>query len=160
MPTAWPEPFEPEATDADPGDSAAERAPDERVLEIVPHVRRTPPRIVGPGRRERAYLERVASLERALDIAGVIERGAARRATRLEREIAESRRAVETLEQREHRLILAMGALQNENERLRARLASARHAEIGRAPRALGPAPRAAPPRGGLRAWLRRWLGA
>ena len=35
MPTAWPEPFEPEATDADPGDSAAERAPDERVLEVT-----------------------------------------------------------------------------------------------------------------------------
>jgi hypothetical protein len=149
MPTAWPEPFDPSTHACD----GAARDAAERVVEIVPRPRRVWPRVVGPGRRERAYLERLAALERELAVAGIVERGAVRRATRIERELTHSREAARTLEQREHRLILALGALQNENERLRARLATSRRAE-------LGPARETARASRGLRSWLSRWLRA
>jgi hypothetical protein len=143
---AWPAPFEPfepcaadvaTARDIDP--SAADVHEDLRVVEIVPVPRLTVPRPIGPGRRERAYLARVARLEselarseadrgdatqreeqalRELELASLLERGAERRLDRVEVELARERAELERREQREHRLILALGALENENQRL------------------------------------------
>jgi len=108
----------------------------------------------------------------------LLERGAERRLNRVEHELATCGRELATRghelatcgrelalrarelrekEQREHRLILALGALQNENQRLAAKIA-----ELAAAPRpALGRGrERSTPKRRGLRAWLRGWLGA
>ena len=90
----------------------------EREVEIVPV-----PRVVGPGRRERAYLARVAGLERELETLSLVERGSARRLDRMERKLAATREAALAVEQQEKRLILALGALQRENEILREKLA-------------------------------------
>lgn len=123
----------------------------EPIVVIVPH--RSPARVVGPGRRERAYLVRVADLEaalgeaeatrsaqaRALELAALVDRGAARRMDKLEGALGEQRREVQALNQRENRWILALGALQRENELLRERFALAsRPALLGR-PRARAP---------------------
>jgi len=105
-------------------------------------------RVVGPGRRERAYLARVAGLEgelvrrtRELELSALVERGATRAADRLERELAARLRDRRALEAVQKRLILALGALQRENELLRAELALP-----GGARRQLGAAPAAVPP--------------
>lgn len=103
------------------------------------------PRVVGPGRLERGYRARIESLEediarraRALECAALVERGQTRLLDRLETEIERARGEVAELEQREKRLILGLGALQRENELLRAserratRLGSAR-AQVGTA---------------------------
>ena len=95
------------------------------------------PRRVGPGRVERGYQRRIEALEQArereaarreglahelerargeLEVSARLERGLQRLADRLEER-------VETAAQREKRLILALGALQKENELLRERLA-------------------------------------
>lgn len=85
-----------------------------------------PPRVVGPGRRERNYLERLAHLEDLLqfererqrilsgelDISVRVERGAQRRLDRLEERLEQS-------QARERRLAALMGALQRDNELLR-----------------------------------------
>ena len=138
-------------------------------------------RVVGPGRRERAYqqelvearrereaarsearvlAERASARERELALAERVERGSQRRLDRLEDALA-------TAEQREKRLALTLGALQRETELLRARLAGApalaanlvpalvpnrRALPAGRSP---GSAPRTEPRRG----WLARLLG-
>ena len=98
----------------------------EREVEIrpvPPPVPRPVPRIVGPGRRERAYLARVAALELEIETISLVERGSARRLDRMERKLAATREAALELEQKEKRLILALGALQRENEILREKLA-------------------------------------
>jgi hypothetical protein len=101
----------------------------ERVVVIVPHAPDAPgrpaPRVVGPGRRELAYLARVAELEREVDLASLVERGSTRRLDRMEGALDEKRREAEALAQREKRMILALGALQRENEILHERLALA-----------------------------------
>ncbi len=80
-------------------------------------------RLVGPGRKERAYLAKVAALEREIETVALVERGSARRLDRMERKLAANREAALVLEQKEKRLILALGALQRENELLREKLA-------------------------------------
>jgi hypothetical protein len=94
----------------------------EREVEIVPV-----PRIVGPGRRERAYLAQVTALQGELEMLSLVERGSARRLDRMERKLAATREAALaaqlTTGQQEKRLILALGALQRENEILREKLA-------------------------------------
>ena len=97
----------------------------EPVVEIVPLARRAAPRVVGPGRRERAYLERAAGLERELEAAALIERGSSRRLDRLERVVAAAGEREEEMGKKERRLILALGALQRENELLREKLSLA-----------------------------------
>ena len=116
----------------------------EPVVEIRPRARPEALRIVGPGRKERAYLEdrgrlelELARRERALAIAALVERGAARAMDRLEGEIAARRRDHQALLQDQRRLVLALGAVQRENEILREKLALS-----AGAPRALGPARR------------------
>ena len=96
---------------------------DVEIRPVPPPVSRSLPRIVGPGRRERAYLEKVAALEREIETISLVERGSGRRLDRMERKLAATREAALDLEQKEKRLILALGALQRENELLRERLA-------------------------------------
>ena len=97
------------------------------------------PRVVGPGRLERRYRERVSDLEqdlereagraralvRELETSQLVERGSQRLLDRLEGLARDERAAREALEQREKRLILCLGGLQRENELLRERLALA-----------------------------------
>ncbi|MCC7013458.1 MAG: hypothetical protein IT454_12915 [Planctomycetes bacterium] len=103
-----------------------------RVHELTPA-----PRVVGPGRRERAYLERTAELERAqaeaaralerltreLDIAERIERGSARLVDRLEAAVAGERELKLRAEEAQKRLLLALGAVQRDNQALRSEVA-------------------------------------
>ena len=84
---------------------------DVEILEVAPPVPAVAPRVVGPGRRERTYVARIAALEAEIAVLEVVERGSSKRLDRME--------------QKEHRLILALGALQKENEMLRERLAPA-----------------------------------
>jgi hypothetical protein len=152
------------------------------------------PRPIGPGRIERGYQRRIAELERdvseqselcstaelglassqgqilglrgELEVAARLERGLQRHADKLEQRL-------DTAEQREKRLVLALGALQKENELLRERLQLASGAQrpalgtgTNRVPEPsrrakTQPAPRAASrrakrERSGL---LARWLG-
>ena len=105
----------------------------ERAIEIAPLARPEPEhvlavRITGPGRRERRYIEALAVRERELAIADVLERGARRRMNRLERDLAQSRASEQARVLVANRLILALGALQRDNELLRERLALAQHA--------------------------------
>jgi hypothetical protein len=109
----------------------------EPVLEIFPtqpreagSLRPDSVRIVGPGRRERGYQAQLAALQssletrdRELEAASLVERGSARRLDRMERKLEAVREATVALEQKEHRLILALGGLQRENELLREKLA-------------------------------------
>jgi hypothetical protein len=80
-------------------------------------------RVVGPGRRERAYQVRVAQLETELQWAARIERGAQKLLDRLDARHAEDQLQLAAGAQREKRLILALGALHKENELLQRRVA-------------------------------------
>ncbi len=98
----------------------------EPIVVIVPQAASgTVPRVVGPGRRERTYLARVTELEREVELAGLVERGSVRRLDKLEGALDEQRREAQALAQREKRMVLALGALQRENELLHERLALA-----------------------------------
>ena len=109
----------------------------EPTVEIIPRPRTVfQPRVVGPGRRERDYIERVRHVEselarergrcehaaRELDTAARLERACQRHIDRLEVRVADERERTERSEAAQKRLLLAVGALQQENEALRARL--------------------------------------
>ena len=90
---------------------------------------RSEARIVGPGRRELAYLARVAELEttlaakaRELDASTRLERGCQRLIDRLEHHVDADRAQLEQLQQQQKQLILALGAAQREVELLREQL--------------------------------------
>jgi hypothetical protein len=99
--------------------------------------RQASPRVVGPGRRERSYLERLSRLEltladetrraaglaRELAVSQGLERGCQKLLDRMEARAQAERGERASLEQREKRLILALGGLQRENQLLRERLA-------------------------------------
>jgi hypothetical protein len=138
----------------------------EPVFELAPA---PPPRVVGPGRRERQYQQRVAALERdvelraqelalraqevalrdqelalrtrELEVSALVERGAVRAATKLEHKLADAGAAAEKLQQAQNRLLVALGALQRENELLRDRLALATAPRGALAARTARPAP-------------------
>ena len=124
----------------------------------VEWIPRHPPRVVGPGRRERAYREQVRELGqhaghlgRELDVSRRLERGCQRLIDRLEdRADADCDRLAEA-EQRQKRLALALGALQRDNELLRERLALA-------APRPARLAAGERPMTRARRSWLDRLL--
>jgi hypothetical protein len=89
-------------------------------------------RVVGPGRREREYQERIGALEgsldglnRALDEASLVARGTGRIADRLEAELAAARTRETEARQQLHRTLVLLGSAQHEVEGLRAVLASA-----------------------------------
>jgi hypothetical protein len=115
---------------------------------------------VGPGRRERGYLERIAALETtsaraatdarrqadelrfaraALELGQRVERGCQRRLDRLEERLDRREQELAQAHRSHKGMALALGALQRENELLRQRLASL-------------PEPRRVP-------FLARWLG-
>lgn len=121
---------------------------EERVYEL-PAAR---PRVVGPGRREQGYREQILRLEaeraralaeqarlgEQLEWSGRVERGSQRRAERLEGELRAS-------EEAQKRLLLALGAVQRENELLRQRvdaLAAAPVAQLESGARGRAKAPR------------------
>ncbi len=99
----------------------------ERVF-VLPAAR---PRVIGPGRREQGYREQIlrleaerqrAELERGrlaqeLEWSARVERGSVRRSERLEGELRAS-------EEAQKRLLLALGAVQRENELLRQKVAA------------------------------------
>ncbi len=99
-------------------------------------------RVVGPGRRERQYLGRLGdledelarsaakqtALEAQLEWSTRVERGAQRLLDHLESGARARTRELELAASREKRLILALGALQKENEYLRQTL------ELGQEP--------------------------
>ena len=86
---------------------------------------RAQPRVVGPGRREQAYLRRqteleraLAERERALELAALLERGTSRWAGRLEQEQAREHAELERARAERNRMLVLVGALQRDNERL------------------------------------------
>lgn len=97
-----------------------------------------PPRVVGPGRREQAYLDKIARLERreqeaagaaerlARELAWAerVERGTQRRVERIEADFERVREAAAKSEEAQKRLLLALGALQRDNEYLRQQVAA------------------------------------
>jgi len=97
-------------------------------------------RVKGPGRKELAYQQRIADLEeglavgedegrlarRELEVARLVERGTGRLADRLEVETRRQRAELEEARGQGHRLLVALGGLQQENEALRGELEAAR----------------------------------
>lgn len=114
----------------------------EKIVELTPVAGgslvqpRVQPRVVGPGRRERGYLSRLTNLEerlskeaeerrlieRELDVSQRLERGCQRLIDRIEDRWTEDRERLALAEGQQKRLILALGAVQRENELLRERL--------------------------------------
>ena len=111
----------------------------EKIVELTPAPARTSadgPKVVGPGRRERGYLARLSNLEerlskeaesrrhaeRELDTSQRLERGCQRLIDRIEDRWSEDRDRLSLAEAQQKRMILALGALQRENEVLRERL--------------------------------------
>ena len=109
-------------------------------------------RVTGPGRKERAYQARIEVLEadaeaaacahgevsRELEVARLIERGTERLTDRLEAEAVRSKEQLERVQDQGKRLMVALGALQGENQVLRAELEAARsreHRLLARSPR-------------------------
>lgn len=134
-------------TGADPGreEATVGRPPLRNVIGSNPTELEPRPRVVGPGRRERAYLDRIGQLEARLvaDRAGRaaeakrlerlaselsaserVERGCQRHIDRLEKRLDDERSRTERSEAVQKRLLVALGALQRENELLRERLAA------------------------------------
>lgn len=108
----------------------------ELVPQSVPAAPRVPPRVVGPGRRERTYITRLENLQerlagateehvqikRELDTSVRLERGCQRLIDRMEVSWSEDRGRLDETQRQQKRLILSMGALQRENELLQERL--------------------------------------
>lgn len=104
----------------------------EKIVELLPQA----PKVVGPGRRERAYQRRIVELglgeaqakaaaerlARELAVAEKVERGTQRRIDRLEDSVEREREALQRSEEAQKRLLLALGAVQRENELLRERV--------------------------------------
>jgi hypothetical protein len=117
-------------------------------------------RVVGPGRRERHYLESLERLQaqRAADerraerlaaelaTAERVERGCQKHIDRLEQRLDDERRRTHEAEGVQKRLLVVLGALQRENQLLRARLDELPGPKGGSNPPAKG---RALPPRAG-----------
>ncbi|HJM57725.1 MAG TPA: hypothetical protein QF446_10400 [Planctomycetota bacterium] len=102
------------------GPASLRRVSGEGDVELTPRLR-----IVGPGRRERQYIANVERLERealkkdsALEAATLVERGTERYVDRLEHERVADRERLQEVQAQGNRLLVAMGAMQKENERL------------------------------------------
>jgi DNA repair exonuclease SbcCD ATPase subunit len=83
-------------------------------------------RVVGPGRKELGYRERIDELDQALggvrsqlETAKLVERGSQRLIDRVEGDLKLERVETKSLRQAQARLTLGLGAVQAENEALR-----------------------------------------
>lgn len=102
------------------GPASLRRVTGDGDVEFTPRLR-----IVAPGRRERQYIANAERLERealekdsALDAATLIERGTERYVDRIEQERVADRERLQQVQAQGNRLLVAMGAMQKENERL------------------------------------------
>ena len=102
------------------GPASLRRVAGQEDVELTPRLR-----IVGPGRRERQYITSIERLEHealekdsALDAATLIERGTERYVDRIEQERAADRERLQEVQAQGNRLLVTMGAMQKENERL------------------------------------------
>ena len=105
--------------------------PSEPVVVLTPagpggHPRARGMRVVGPGRRERAYQDRIGALSTALDSAhreleeaSLVERGTGRYVDRVEAELVAAREREEEARQQLNRTLVLLGATQREVEGLR-----------------------------------------
>ncbi len=100
---------------------------------------------------------RVAGAERELEVSSRVERGARRYVDKVEERLDRAREAAERHQQAQKRLAVALGALQRENELLRARLAALPEASTPE-PRRLAERRKASA--GSRPVWLARWLGS
>ena len=89
--------------------------------------------VVGPGRKERDYRDRIHTLEQqaqvtehALETASLIERGSRNLMDRMERQLDSSDEALERERAASRRVCVMLGALQRENEVMREELNAAR----------------------------------
>jgi hypothetical protein len=92
----------------------------------------TPPRVVGPGRVELAYQEKISLLEReaevserSLETASLVERGSRHLLDRMERQMDSSEEALNREREASRRVCVMLGALQREAEVLREELSLA-----------------------------------
>jgi hypothetical protein len=101
-------------------------------LPVVVLTPQAPPRVVGPGRKERSYQQRIAALEGAvagkrsleheIEVARLVERGSGRMLDRLEGSLEARDEALERAREQMNRLLVTMGGLQRDNEHLHAEL--------------------------------------
>jgi len=91
-----------------------------------------PPRVVGPGRVELAYQEKISLLEReaevserSLETAALVERGSLHLLDRMERQMDSSEEALNREREASRRVCVMLGALQREAEGLREELSLA-----------------------------------
>ena len=91
------------------------------------------PKVVGPGRKERAYLDKIQALEQqarlnehALENASLIERGSSNLLDRMEHQLESSDEALERERAASRRVCVMLGSLQRENELIREQLSAAR----------------------------------
>jgi len=89
-------------------------------------------RVVGPGRKELAYRERIDLLEReaqvserSLETAALVERGSRHLLDRMERQMDSSEEALQRERAASRRVCVMLGAIQRENEVLREELSAA-----------------------------------
>jgi len=113
----------------------------EPVVELVAGEPTEALRVVGPGRKERAYKEQIHLLEQeaevkgqALETAALIERGSRNLLDRMERQLDSGEEALERERAASRRVCVMLGALQRESEVLREELgaAKAQLAQLGR----------------------------
>ncbi|MCH2107328.1 MAG: hypothetical protein MK291_11880 [Planctomycetes bacterium] len=109
----------------------------EPVVELVSGApSRSEPKVVGPGRKERAYMDKIHDLEhqaslneQALENASLIERGSSNLMDRMERQLESSDEALERERAASRRVCVMLGSLQRENEVIREQL-NAAHAQL------------------------------
>lgn len=108
-----------------------EDATGEPVVELVAGSE-APPRVVGPGRVERGYREKISLLEReaevsgrSLDTAALVERGSRHLLDRMERQLDSGEEALKREREASRRVCVMLGALQRDAEILREELSLA-----------------------------------
>jgi hypothetical protein len=102
------------------GPATLRRVAGQEDVELTPRLQ-----IVGPGRKERQYIASIERLEHeaqekdsALCAATLIERGTERYVDRIEQERTADRERLQEVQAQGNRLLVAMGAMQRENESL------------------------------------------
>ncbi|MEO6709253.1 MAG: hypothetical protein ABIP42_06715 [Planctomycetota bacterium] len=138
-------------------------APDHAGLESSRSASSSPLRVIGPGRFERGYLERLSGLsaeievtrdrerrlldnlregKAALEVSQRVERGCQRRIDRLEGWLEARTQALLESERQQKRLAFALGSMQRELDTLREKAAPALRGANGQAQLAAGSSPK------------------